>query len=109
MDTDVDQRAVERAGGADDIADGDRGDDAGDIAEHIEQTAGETANLFRRGIRHHRPAEGADPFAEEGHCHKADHHPLHVDIVTHQHGHGEQHPQHNRRFARNVQRAGAAH
>ncbi len=46
MDTDVDQRAVERAGGADDIADGDWGDDAGDIAEHIEQTAGETANLF---------------------------------------------------------------
>src|SRR5579883_3642348 len=47
IEADENQRAGERAGGGQNVADHDRGRDAGEVAEGVEQAAGEAAGLLR--------------------------------------------------------------
>src|SRR5262245_1684828 len=71
VDADEHQGTVERAGRSHDVADHDRGGDAGEIAEGVEQAAGDAAGFLRRGVGDDGPAERADALAEEGQRHEA--------------------------------------
>eukprot|EP01084_Bolivina_argentea_P186528 321508_1 len=109
MNTNINQRPIKRASRANDITNCDWRDDARNVTEHVEQATGKTADLFWRGICHYCPTQRPDALTEEGQRHKADDHPLNVDVVAEHHHHRQQHAHYDRCFTRNVQRSRAAH
>src|SRR5699024_11106790 len=79
------------------------------LTEQFEQATGKTDDLSWRGICHYCPTQRPDALTEEGQRHKADDHPLNVDVVAEHHHHRQQHAHYDRCFTRNVQRSRAAH